>query len=156
MKNYIQPGDKKIEISEDTAKNLKSEFGKEEKKLEIKSRFGGVIYTSSKTIMKEAVEEAIESEANLSGANLSGANLREADLSEANLREADLYEANLRGANLREADLSEANLRGANLCEANFENVELSCAKFYGKGGTTKIKQNQIEPFLKALGIVVE
>ena len=59
---------------------------------------------------------------------------------------ADLYEANLYGADLRGADLYEADLRGA----------ELDSAKFYGKGGTTKIKKSQLNDFLKALGIIVE
>ena len=64
----------------------------------------------------------------------------------ADLREADLGEADLSGADLGGADLSWANLRGA----------ALSCAKFYGKGGTTKIKKNQVDDFFKALGIIVE
>jgi len=52
--------------------------------------------------------------------------------------------------------LSGADLSGANLIEADFENTELSRAKFYGKGGTVKIKEDQVKPFLKALGILVE
>ena len=44
------------------------------------------------------------------------------------------------------ANLREANLRGANLMNA----------KFYGKGGTAKIKQSQVSDLLKALGIIVE
>ena len=49
-------------------------------------------------------------------------------------------------ANLRGVDLRGANLRGAELCEV----------KFFGKGGTTKIKKNQVSDFFKALGIIVE
>ena len=60
--------------------------------------------------MRDAVEAAVCSRANLRGANLRGANLSEANLSEANLR----------GANLSEANLSEANLRGAYLRGANW------------------------------------
>ena len=51
---------------------------KEEKVLgiAIKNRFtGDIIFQSTKTTYKEAVEEAIKSEANLSGADLSGAKL---------------------------------------------------------------------------------
>ena len=48
------------------------------------------------------------------------------------------------------ADLREANLCGADLCEANLRE-----ARFYGKGGTTKIKKDQVNDFLTALGIVV-
>ena len=51
-----------------------------------------------------------------------------------------------RGANLREANLRGADLRGA----------ELDSAKFYGKGGTVKLKKDQVEDFLNALGFMVE
>ena len=57
-----------------------------------------------------------------------------------------VVEANLRGVDLRGVDLRGANLRGAELCEV----------KFFGKGGTTKIKKNQVSDFFKALGIIVE
>ena len=86
---------------------------KEEKVLgiAIKNRFtGDIIFQSTKTTYKEAVEEAIKSEANLSEANLSGA-----DLSEANLSKAYLSGADLSGADLSKADLSEANLSKAKL-----------------------------------------
>ena len=66
---------------------------KEEKVLgiAIKNRFtGDIIFQSTKTTYKEAVEEAIKSKANLSGADLSGADLSKADLSEAYLSEAKL------------------------------------------------------------------
>ena len=88
---------------------------KEEKVLgiAIKNRFtGDIIFQSTKTTYKEAVEEAIKSEANLSGAYLIGANLSEADLSWANLSKANLSGANLSGADLSGADLSEAKLDG--------------------------------------------
>ena len=81
---------------------------KEEKVLgiAIKNRFtGDIIFQSTKTTYKEAVEEAIKSEANLSEANLSWANLSEADLSGANLSGADLSKADLSGANLSGAKL---------------------------------------------------
>ena len=50
-----------------------------------------------------------------------------------------------------DADLRDANLRGANLCGA-----ELCNAKFYGRGGTKKLKQSQLTDFLNALGFQVE
>ena len=57
--------------------------------------------------------------------------------------------------NLRDAVIEAvgqgANLRGADLREADLEN-----AKFYGRGGTMKLKKNQVETFLKALGFIVE
>jgi len=139
--------------------------------IEIKNTDGDVIFKSSKTTIKEAVEEAVANRANLYGANLRetdlrGANLRGADLIEANLYEANLYganlyEANLYGANLYEANLSEANLYGANLyeanlSEANLSEAELQNAKFYGKGGTSKLKRSQVPDFLAALGFVIE
>ena len=94
--------------------------------IEINKRFSGaVIYTHNVegATMREAVEAALASGADLRGANLSGANLRGADLSGANLRSADLSGADLRGAslshaNLSHADLSDANLRGADLIGA--------------------------------------
>ena len=88
---------------------------KEEKVLgiAIKNRFtGDIIFQSTKTTYKEAVEEAIKSGANLSGANLIEANLSEADLSKANLSGADLSGADLSKADLSEAYLSEAKLDG--------------------------------------------
>ena len=108
---------------------------KEEKVLgiAIKNRFtGDIIFQSTKTTYKEAVEEAIKSEANLSGADLSGANLSEAYLSGANLSKADLSGANLSGANLSKANLSKANLSGADLSKANLSGADLSGAKLDG------------------------
>ena len=145
-----------------------------------------VIFESEKTTWKEAVEEAKANgismrEADLRGADLYVADLYRADLREANLRGADLrgaglygvnlYGANLYGANLCEADLREANLRGANLhgadlyradlygadlYGANLYGAELCNAKFYGKGGTKKLKKSQLPDFLAALGFVIE
>jgi len=177
---------KDIELTDDEVKAIVKQNSKpvEEKKvcLEIKNRFtGNVIFTSTKTTWKEAVEEAVENcanlhYANLCGADLRGANLRGANLSEANLYEANLYEANLYEANLYEANLYEANLRGANLSEANLRGVnlfeanlgganlrganlngvELMNAKFYGKGGTSKLTKKQLPVFLNSLGFQVE
>jgi len=134
---------KTIKVSDETYEKLKDQLEadkpkeKKKAKIEIKNRWTGeVIYSSEKETIKEAVEEAVGL-----GADLRGANLREANLREANLREADLW-----GANLREADLWGADLGGADLGEA----------KFYGRGGTAKIKQSQLDNFLEALGIIVE
>ena len=91
---------------------------------------GSEIYVSKAANLHEAVIEAVKDGANLREANLSGANLS--------------------GANLREANLREANLSGANLSGA-----ELDSAKFYGKGGTVKLKKDQVEDFLNALGFQV-
>ena len=59
----------------------------------------------------------------------------------ANLGGADLWGTNLGGADLRGAYLGEADLEGA---------------KFYGKGGTVKLKKDQVKDFLNALGFQVE
>ena len=97
--------------------------------IEIKNRFTGEVkFSSEKTTIKEACVD-----------------------NKADLREADLYGADLRGANLYEANLRGASLRGADLYEADLMN-----AKFYGKGGTTKLKKSQVDDFFKALGIIVE
>ena len=125
-------------------------------KLQIKTVVGEVLFESEKTTIKEAVEEAVSKDANLRGADLrdadlEDANLGDADLGGANLGDAYLGGANLRGAYLGGADLEDADLGGANLGGADFYET-----KFYGKGGTTKIKKSQVEDFFKALGVIVE
>ena len=86
---------------------------------------GDVLYTSDKDNLRDAVIEAVEGGADLRGANLWG------------------------------ADLEGANLEGADLEGANLEGADLWGAKFYGKGGTQKLKKDQVETFLKALGFIV-
>ena len=133
----------------DEIENVKE---KDEKKFEIKNRFtGDVIYQSLKTTYIDVVEEAVAEGANLRDADLEGADLEDADLRDADLRDADLRGANLRGADLRGANLEDANLRGANLRGADFYHT-----KFFGKGGQTKINKDQLDDFLKALGVVVD
>jgi len=146
-----------ITVSDSTYLKIKEQIESEnlkEKKevgLEIKTYLGTVLFKSSKTTIKEAVEEAVSKDADLIGADLIGADLIGADLNGANLIGADLNGANLIGADLTDADLSGANLRDANLRDADFYHT-----KFYGEGGATKIKQNQVDDFFKALGVVVE
>ena len=141
-----------ITVSDSTYLKIKEQIESEnlkEKKevgLEIKTYLGTVLFKSSKTTIKEAVEEAVSKDADLIGANLIGADLIGADLNGANLIGADLTDADLSGANL-----GSANLRDANLRDADFYHT-----KFYGEGGATKIKQNQVDDFFKALGVVVE
>ena len=65
----------------------------------IKSWFNGkILYTSEKATIKEAVGEAVNKGADLSGANLWGAHLSGANLSGAHMRGADMSGANLWGA----------------------------------------------------------
>ena len=54
------------------------------------------------------------------------------------------------------ADLSGADLIDADLIGANMSGAELASAKFYGKGGTRKLKRSQLPDFLGALGFVIE
>ena len=143
---------------------------KEVTKLEIKNFYDEVIYTSTKTNVKDAIVEAVASGVNLSGADLNGVNLRSADLSgaylsgaylrHANLSGADFRDADLRGVDFSGADLSGVNLRSADLRSADLSGVNLSDAnlmyvKFGGRNTTTKIKENQTDDFFKALGIEV-
>ena len=95
-------------------------------KIQIKSIFGDVLfeYEKENNTLKDTLEKAIKSDANLRWANLSGADLSDADLSRANLSGADLSDANLRWANLRWADLSGADLRWADLSEADLSDKE--------------------------------
>jgi len=72
----------------------------EEEIMNIMSITGKILRESTKTVLKEAVIEAVTKKADL----------READLRGANLRRADLRGADLWGADLREADLWEADL----------------------------------------------
>jgi len=50
----------------------------------------------------------------------------------------------------------EAKDRGSDLSGSNLSDSDLSHAKFYGLGDSTKIKKTQIESFFEALGIIVE
>ena len=129
---------------------------KKEAKVVIKNRWtGDVIYSSEKKTIKKAVIEAVSKKADLREADLREANLYRADLREANLYRADLREADLYRANLSEADLYGADLCEADLCEADLSEANLYEANFLGKGGSTKIKKNQVDDFFKALGIIV-
>ena len=100
-----------------------------------------VIFQSTKTIMKEAVEEAVEKSANLKDANLENAYLKDANLENAYLENANLENANLKyasleGANLENADLKDANLENAKTtyCTINFSSFEKEQAEQFIKG----------------------
>ena len=120
---------KTITISDETYEKIKHQIKSEKKettKFQIKTLGGKVLYESTKTNIKEVLEEAVGND-------------------------ADLNDADLRGAYLEGADLEGADLRDADLGDADFYQ-----AKFYGKSGETKIKKNQIDDFFKALGIIIE
>jgi hypothetical protein len=95
--------------------------------MKIVSRYDSskVIYEDASETMRETVETAVKSMANLSRANLSRANLSWANLTGANLTGADLSWAHLTGADPYGANLSWANLTGANLYGANLSWADL-------------------------------
>jgi len=104
-------------------------------KIQIKSLWGSVLFEFEKedNTIRETVEEAIKSGANLSGANLSGMNLSGMnlsgiDLSRSNLSRTNLSWTNLSKTDLSEANLSEADLFGSNLSKANLSGTNLSKA----------------------------
>ena len=101
-------------------------------KIEIKSIFGNILFEFEKenNTIKETIEEAVKSGANLRDANLCGANLRDADLCGADLRDANLCGADLRDADLRGAYLCGADLRDAYLCGAYLCGADLRGANY--------------------------
>ena len=132
---------------EELKKYVAEEDAKKEEKvigIAIRNKWTGeIIFQSTKTTYQEAIIEKGD-------ADLCDADLRGANLCDANLRGANLYGANLCGANL-----CDANLRGADLCDADLRDAEMMNVKFYGKGGTKKLKRAQLPDFLAALGFIV-
>jgi uncharacterized protein YjbI with pentapeptide repeats len=175
VKKYIQEAEDKVEKKK-VCIEIKNRFNGEVKFSSEKETIKEACMDNKANLYEADLYGANLREADLRGADFSGAYLSEADLRGANLREADLYEADLReadlsgadlsganlyGANLREADLYganlyEANLSGADLREANLREAEMQNVKFFGNGGNTKIKRNQIDDLFKELGIIVE
>ena len=95
---------------------------------EIKNPWDGkVLFSAGGETLRNVVQQAV-----LSGADLSGAYLRGADLRGADLRGADLSGAYLRGADLSGADLSRADLSGADLSRADLSGANLSGAGLSG------------------------
>ena len=108
---------------------------------EIKNRWDGkVLFSAGGETLRDVVQQAVQSGADLSGADLSGANLgsanlRGAYLSGANLRGAYLGGAYLDGADLRSAYLGGAYLSSANLSSANLSSANLRGANLSGANG---------------------
>lgn len=86
-------------------------------KIEIKSVSGQLLFDFEKegNTIKDTLQEAVKSDANLQGANLRRANLYGAFLFGVNLYDANLFGANLQDTNLFGANLQGVNLRGAYL-----------------------------------------
>lgn len=77
-----------------------------------------------------SLEDALLTEADLSGAALQGANLKGANLADAKLKDADLSDARLEEAYLQGADLTNARFVGTNLASANLDEATLEGADF--------------------------
>jgi uncharacterized protein YjbI with pentapeptide repeats len=92
----------------------------------------GGAYLGDANLRGAYLGDAYLGDANLSGANLGDANLRGAYLRDANLSGAYLGDANLGGAYLRDANLRDANLGGANLGDANLGGAYLGDANLGG------------------------
>ena len=162
-----------LENLEEVKKYIQEEENKKEEKvlgIAIKNRWtGNVIFQSTKTTYKDAIIEggkANLSEADLrnsdlsgsdlsysdlSNSDLSGSDLRYSDLSYSDLSYSDLSDSDLSDSDLRNSDLRGSNLRGSNLRGSEMQNVKL-----YGRGGNSKIKRNQLDDFLRALGFIIE
>lgn len=83
-----------LEKIEELKKYVADEEAKEGKKVGsviINSIFGNLRFQSTKSTIKEAVEEAVESGANLNNADLSGANLSGANLRGAEMQNVKFY-----------------------------------------------------------------
>jgi len=111
------------------------------KPIEIKDRYSSrVLFETEAETLKDALEEAVISDVNLSCADLRNTDLHEAclanaelscaDLSGANLFKAILWRATLIGTRFCNVDLRYANFRYANLKQAVLQNSDLICAQF--------------------------
>ena len=106
--------------------------------MQIKDRWSGaVLWEGECDNIREELQAAAKSGADLSGADLSGADLSGADLSGAdlsgaNLSGVDLSGVDLSGANLSGVDLSGVDLSGVDLSGANLSGVDLSGANLSG------------------------
>jgi uncharacterized protein YjbI with pentapeptide repeats len=108
-------------------------------KLHIRNQFTGeVIFSAPAQTIKDLVEAAAKSHADLSEADLAGANLFELEATGADFSEALLFRANLRNsdltgtilfrAELAQSCLSAAKLTKAELSEANLSESDLTAA----------------------------
>jgi len=82
--------------------------------------------------LREALGQALEANADLTGADLKGINLRDALLRGADLSDVDLRKADLRGAALTGTDLTGADLREVDLRDADMAGATLTGADLRG------------------------
>ena len=125
-------------------------------------RDGNVAFVAEKaTTLREAVEQAAKSGADLTyadlqGADLSHATLAHADLFRANLTGADLARANLALADLALADLQGANLDGADLALADLARANLQGANLTGAVGVYYATIGPVDGWVVALTLTTE
>ena len=93
-----------------------------------------VLFEGEFASLKQSVEAAVKSGANLCGADLHSAYLRGADLRGAYLRGANLGGANLGGANLGGANLGGADLGRVTWCGATIDGAILRPSSIGGPG----------------------
>ncbi len=98
----------------------------------LKSVSGEVLYESRKLLIKDAVEEAVRNNVDLSGIDLRHAYLNNARLGGAKLQDACLWGANLSGADLTRACLFGADLRLCDMRGSYWQEANLSRADFRG------------------------
>ena len=94
-----------------------------------------VLWEGEAESLRDAVEKAVDTDANLTGAKLTGA-----DLAGAKLTGADLTGAKLTGADITRADITRADLTGARLTDLGFEipvvaDLDRKVAAAVGDGG---------------------
>ena len=106
---------------------------KKVKGIKIVSRYNPekVIFQSSKTTMKEAVEEAIKDNVCLSGSDFKDCDLRGSDLRDCDFRNSDFSFCDLRDCDLSSCDLRDCETSG---CVVNFISSEYKQAKQFVEG----------------------
>ena len=129
--------------------------GGDVKRFEIKNRYtGDVLFGVEAISLREAVQLAVEGDANLCGANLDDAYLGDANLDGAYLGNANLDGAYLGGANLRNANLDGANLDDANLGDANLRGAYLCGANLRGAKDINKYMTTPLYALLDQKGTI--
>jgi uncharacterized protein YjbI with pentapeptide repeats len=122
------------------------------KMIQIKHRFTNAVLCEFDAVdIKDCLEKAVKSGANLWRANLEGANLWRANLEGANLMGASLMGANLEGANLEGANLMGASLMGANIMDASLMGANLRGANLMDaslEGASLRGEKIAISPVL--------
>ena len=106
-------------------------------KIEIKSIFGKILFTYEKeyATIKDAVEQAIKENVDLSNSDLrnsdlSNSDLRNSDFSYSDLRNSDFSNSNLRNSDFSYSDLSNSDLSYSDLSNSDLSNSDLRNSDF--------------------------